>query len=215
MALAHKSKFPYRWTLALLQRRTIIVLITVVYISGFIAGGVAASMLEHSTGETLRTYLLNSFSQIAEVGTSYPNWQWVIVDEVLKPAGLVWLLGLTVIGAPFIAAVVFMDGYVLGFSLAYIIKALVWRGIPLTLVALVPHNILLIPGLLLVATGAIAFSLGALRIVLGRPGSRDIFQHLRVEGLLALAGCALLLAGGLFESYITPTLTAFMCRLLL
>lgn len=215
MALAHKSRLPRSWALALMQRRTIIILILAVYVAGFISGGISTGLLEYATFEALRSYLLDSFTQIAEVGTGYPNWQWVVLDEVLKPAGLMWLLGLTVAGMPLIAAVVFMQGYVLGFSFAYIVKALVWRGIPLAFVALVPHHLLVIPGLILAATGAASFSLGALRIVLGRPGSRDIFQRLRTEGAIALAGCMLLLVGGLFAAYVTPGITAFMCRLLL
>jgi stage II sporulation protein M len=215
MAFARKSRFPRSWALALVQRRALIILTTIAYISGLIIGGISVSLLEHATSVALRSYLMDSFTQIAEVGAGYPNWQWVVVDEALKPAGLIWVLGMTVVGMPLIAVVVFMHGYVLGFSLAYIIKALYWRGIPLTLVAIIPHQLFMIPGLILVATGAISLSLGALRIVLGRPGSRDIFQQLRSEGAVALVGWMLLLTGSLFSACVTPTITAFMCRLLL
>lgn len=215
MALARKSRLPYSWTLALMQRRTIITLIMATYVGGFITGGISTGLMDHDTFAALRSYLLDTVAQIGEVGTGYPDWRWVLLDEVLKPAGLMWLLGLTVAGMPLIAAVVFLHGYVLGFSFAYIVKALVWRGILLTFVALAPHNLLVVPGLILAATGAASFSLGALRIVLGRPGSRDIFMHLRAEGAIALVGCMLLLLGALFAAYITPGMTAFICRFLL
>ena len=59
MALARKSRLPYSWTLALMQRRTIITLIMATYVGGFITGGISTGLMDHDTFAALRSYLLD------------------------------------------------------------------------------------------------------------------------------------------------------------
>lgn len=204
------------WLKAVLQPRIVLLAVVVaVYLMGMIAGFVAVGTLDATGSNELSTFLRDSMHQLGREGAGAAGWRNLLIDEVLQPAGLIWLLGMSVVGAPLIAAVVFLRGYVLGFTLLFLLKAMMLKGALLAFLTLLPQHLLMIPGLILAAAGAAAFSLGALQIVMGRPGIPDIYQHLRMEGSLALAGCALLFAGGVFKVYITPVVTVAFSRLLL
>lgn len=198
------------------ERAVLFVLVLAVFATGMIAGGISVGTIDgagrQELSHTLRDLLRNLAREGAAPGA---GWSAVVVDNVVKTAGLVWLLGLSIIGVPLIVAVVFLRGFALGFALGFLLEDLVLRGAALAVVALVPQNLLFVPGLACAAVGAIAFSLGALRIVLGRPGRRSIYDYLRAEGSVSLIGCILLFGGGLLESYLTPSITAVATRYLL
>jgi len=127
---------------------------------------------------------------------------------------LLWLLGLSVIGAPLIAAVIFLRGFTLGFVFGFLIDDLGIRGAALALAALLPQNLVSIPGVLLCAVGAIGFSAEIVRTVFGRARGVTIYHHLRREGNVGLIGCLLLLVGSIIEIFVSPTLTAVAARYL-
>jgi stage II sporulation protein M len=215
VALARKRVVSYRLAEILQQRAIVLAVIAAVLTVGAVVGGISAGSLDIAGTQELRTYLQSTLTKLAHDGAGYTGWQWMFLDKVLKPAGLIWVLGMSVVGVPLIAAVIFMRGFVLGFSLVFILKALALRGVLLAIVALVPQNLFYLPGLVLAATGAVIFSGKALQIVLGKPGCGDIYRHLRTEGTVTLLGCMLLLVGGLVDTYITPLITGFVSRLIL
>ena len=197
------------------QRTTLFALVLVVFLVGTIAGGMSVGSLNALGKEELSQYLQQLLSGLAVEGVSPSNgWYQVILNDVFRTAGLMWLLGLSVIGVPLIAAVVFFRGFVLGFTMRFLIEDLLLRGAALAIIALVPQNLFLVPGLICAAVGAIAFSLALLRIVLGRSLGANVYHHLRTEGSITLIGCIFLLAGGLLESCVSPALTAAATRYL-
>jgi stage II sporulation protein M len=198
------------------QRVLLFALVLAVFTMGTIVGSISVRTLDSAGKQELSQTLRDLLRNLARSGAvPGAGWQWVVVEDVIRTAGLVWLLGLSVIGVPLIAAVVFLRGFMLGFTLGFLLENLVLRGVALAVVALLPQNLLLIPGLICAAVGAIAFSWGALRIMLGRPGASNIYHHLRTEGGVTLVGCVLLFAGGLLESYIAPPLAVIATRYLL
>lgn len=126
-------------------------------------------------------------------------------DNVIKTAGLLFLLGLTVIGAPLILAVVFVRGFVLGFTVGFLVQDAMVKGLVLSTTCVLPHNILMVPALLLGAGGALSFAGSAFRTLVGR--SRESVQgQLATTTLLALCSGLLFLVAALVETYITPIL---------
>jgi len=136
-----------------------------------------------------------------------------LVDQVVKTVGVMGLLGLSVIGAPAVLGFVFFRGFVLGFTGAFLVAHLGWRGAVLALAALLPHNVLAVPAVLVAGATAAGFSLAAARVLLGR---RDInMYHQFLNTLLLLAASAgALVAAAFLEAYITPVLVDAVARIL-
>ncbi|MCT4594683.1 MAG: stage II sporulation protein M [Anaeromicrobium sp.] len=70
---------------------------------------------------------------------------------------LMWLLGITIIGIPFILIIVLIRGLVVGFTISFIIRELGIRGIAFSAVSILPQNLIIIPSIIIVAVLGISF----------------------------------------------------------
>ncbi len=118
--------------------------------------------------------------------------------------GIIYLLGLTVIGMPVVLALLFARGFSLGFTISFLTKEKAGEGIMLAFTSVVPQNILLIPAILLASVAALSFSwLLIKRFINSRlpilPGF--IGYH-----MLMVIVCCICIAAGLVEAYVTPEL---------
>lgn len=77
-----------------------------------------------------------------------------ILDNVLKTAALLFVLGLTVIGAPLVLGIVFLRGFVLGFTVGFLIQETSLNGLILAAAAVLPpHNVVAVPAIMIAAGG--------------------------------------------------------------
>ena len=72
--------------------------------------------------------------------------------------GLIWLLGISVIGLPGVLALDFMKGVLMGFAARLLAMEMDGGGMLLALAALVPHNALAVPALMVASVSAIRFA---------------------------------------------------------
>jgi len=130
----------------------------------------------------------------------------------LKTAGLLWILGASVIGAPLSMLVVFVRGFVIGFSVGFLFSEMNLKGLALSLFAILPQNLIAIPALLALGVSSVAF---AVLVIRRRVGS---FRVNLAEEFLAYSFTCLVLAGGLLgasvlEAYVTPFLMSLIAGL--
>ena len=118
-----------------------------------------------------------------------------------------WILGVTIIGIPFIFALIGIRGFITGFSSGFVIQAMGAKGILFTLFALLPKEVFIIPGIIALGVNGINFSLGIIK-------SKSI-RHITKESLksrtigycvVTLFYSCFIFGGVLIEAYITPVL---------
>jgi stage II sporulation protein M len=185
------------------------VALMLLFMTGLGFGALATQKLSPVQKEDLSSYISAVYASLAENNQEREDRAQVfyqsLKDNVIKTAGLLFLLGLTVIGAPLILAVVFVRGFVLGFTVGFLVQDAMVKGLVLSTTCVLPHNILMVPALLLGAGGALSFAGSAFRTLVGR--SRDSVQgQLATTTLLALCSGLLFLVAALVETYITPIL---------
>ncbi|MFA6808167.1 MAG: stage II sporulation protein M [Eubacteriales bacterium] len=78
-------------------------------------------------------------------------------DNIIIMAGI-WVLGLTIIGTPLVYLIVFTRGFILGFTIAFIIQIKKIMGIGLAILTIVFPSFVAVPCLLLGAGLATIFS---------------------------------------------------------
>lgn len=182
-------------------------LVGALFIAGAAAGALAANGLDGARRHDLAAYVeqLVGFESSAVRPPAAELLAHSFWNEGVRTAGLLWLLGLSIIGAPFILGAVFARGYGLGFTAAFLVGEGRWEGVALTFAGVVPHAMFVVPGLILAAGSALSFSLVAAAIVFGaRRGSA--FAPFASSTARCVAGGLLLLLGRLVEAYITPVL---------
>lgn len=115
-------------------------------------------------------------------------------------------MGLTVVGLPLIAGIVFIRAFSLGFTIHFLLQEKGGTGIMIAL-TLLPQNLIYIPVLLAAAVTGLNFSLGIVR------GNYRIFgplwQRLISYTVTMVFLLLLIMAGALVEAYVAPWLFAF------
>jgi stage II sporulation protein M len=140
------------------------VYVSVLFITGVIFGAVIVQALTLEQKQELSQHLGNFFQTVD---------QGIVVDKQhtflqsflsnLKWLALICLLGLSVIGLPFILFMDFLKGVLVGFTVGFMVGEYAWKGMLFALVSVVPQNLLLIPTLIICSVSSIAFGLQLLK----------------------------------------------------
>lgn len=116
-----------------------------------------------------------------------------------------WVLGAMIIGIPFIFVIISIRGFITGFSSAFIIKTLGFKGIIFTLFALFPKEVIIVPCVIALGVNGINFSLNIIK--------NKSIKHISKESLktnfagycfVTLFFSSLIFVGVLVEVYIIP-----------
>lgn len=117
----------------------------------------------------------------------------------------IWFLGLTVIGVPIIIVLIFARGFVLGFTVGFLVQEKGVQGIFIALLSILPSNLMLLPAIIVGAVSAISFSLllirGNIRSSLMKLLQQFISYTLLMTVIVILAGVA-----ALIEAYLAPAM---------
>ncbi|MFA5384952.1 MAG: stage II sporulation protein M [Eubacteriales bacterium] len=125
---------------------------------------------------------------------------------------LLYILGLSFVGIPFILALIFVRGFILGFVISFLTQSMAVNGLLLAAVSILPQNLLYLPALLFGGTAALSFALLSLRR----------YTNFRIKLLSCLAGYTMIMAvvlavaicAALVEIYFTPWLTGVSAGLI-
>ena len=186
--------------------RTFFILV-LAFVIGISAGAFTVNGLTASQAQELKHYF-SGFLQL------YNN-QIVDSSELLKIAVLentklvllLWILGVTIIGVPFIFLLVGIRGFITGFSSGFIVETMGIKGVLFTLLALLPKELFIVPCFIALGVSGINFSQSIVK-------NRSM-KHISKESLKSkfAAYCAVTLfyscmifVGILIEAYITPVI---------
>lgn len=174
----------------------------VCFVAGLIFGSFGVSGLDDRQASSLGQFLEEGLSQFeGSLNLTLTARQAIIKN--LANLGKIFVLGLTVIGFPFIMVIVFNRGFVLGFTVAFLIKEKTFTGGLIALLAVLPPSFLTLPAYILAAVTAINFSLFLAR---GRDATKNASTSQYFVGyLLVMLGLSLLMLGGaIIEGYLSP-----------
>lgn len=118
---------------------------------------------------------------------------------------LIWLLGLSVVGAPLILLLNFVKGMLLGFTIGFMAGQWSWQGMLLALVSVAPQNMIAVPALIVLSVVALRFTMVLVRSHLDRR-TRTMAQPFLWFTLTACALSVLLFGVALLETYVSPAL---------
>ncbi len=188
--------------------------LVILFVSGIAFGAFGVNALDDSQKSEL-VYYLDIF--FASVGDSYGGpsgkeifWHSFLND--LKVAGLIWFLGMTVIGVPVILSLVFLKGFMIGFTVGMLTFQQGLQGLVISFIAVFPQSLISVPALFLISFSALNFSLLVLKNRWNRsrePIAPVFFRHL----MLALLSVVVFALASIVEGYISPVFLQFFLRL--
>lgn len=119
----------------------------------------------------------------------------------LRTAGLIFLLGLTVVGVPLVPAIVFLRGFIVGFAVGFLLVSRGMGGLLVGVLAILPQNIIIIPSFIILSASALSFAAG---VVKRRPAVRPPWKSITGYSVTAGLCFLLLIFASLVEGYIAP-----------
>lgn len=181
---------------------------------GIAAGAFTVKALDDSQKQELVLFL-NRFFQVLDgeqvKGTTIffqslkNNFQTVL---------FIWLLSVTIIGLPFTLLITGFRGFIIGFTISFLIKGLGWKGLLFTSAAVLPQNIIYIPCLIAISAISLSYSLQAIRRKFRKNSFNQPKGNLMSYTVTVSVIFGVMLAGSLIEAYISPllirSLTGFM-----
>ncbi|AEF17237.1 MULTISPECIES: stage II sporulation protein M [Thermoanaerobacterium] len=184
------------------------IIILMSFMIGIASGSFTINTLNDVQKENMMKYIKNFYVIISQMK--------IVPIEIFKQSVLnnfettfvLWLLGATIIGIPFIFIVIGIRGFLLGFSVGFLINQLKYKGILFTLVAILPQNILALISLFFISATAINFSMYILKN--RRFNINDLFSQFVTYTLLVYFAFSLMILSGVFEAYLTPKILYFL-----
>ncbi|MBO0995320.1 stage II sporulation protein M [Bacillus sp. SD088] len=181
---------------------------TVLFLMGVIFGAVMVNSLSAHQKEDLFYYLNQFFGQVGD-GQIVPPEELLKLSffHNVKIAGLIWVLGISIIGFPLIFLLIFLKGVVVGFSIGFLVSQMGWQGLLLSFVSLLPQNLFMIPVLIFISVSSIALSMKIIKKVFIRPTFHFQFVPIFAKYMMAYVGAiAIITVAASIEAYISPAL---------
>ena len=122
-----------------------------------------------------------------------------------------WFLGLTVVGLPVIIWINIYRGFSLGFTFSFFIYGLKEKGLLLSLLGVLPQNLIYIPCLIFLSVLSIEFSIGIVKEKFTKKYSPNT-GSVKNYTMMFLIVTGVMFIGFLFESFITPILINFALK---
>ncbi|WP_240377642.1 stage II sporulation protein M [Bacillus piscicola] len=174
---------------------------------GVVFGAVLVNSLSLSLKNDLYGYLQQFLSQFG-TGTDITSREIFLqsLSHHTTYIGLMWVLGLSVAGVPFILILLFIKGVVSGFTIGFLVQQMGSKGFFLAFTSVLPQNLLVIPAYMVMSVVSISISLSIIKHLFKQS------RHTPVPSVIwrsvVVAGCVLVCLAGAaaIEGFLSPTL---------
>ncbi len=181
------------------------IIVTLSFTIGICTGAFTVNTLNLEQSKELATYLQEFINILGVQSINNVELFNLSIFNNMKTVILLWVLGITVIGIPFILIIIGIKGFVTGFTVAVIIQNLNFKGLLFAFLGIFPQNLIIIPCYIIIGVICIKFS-----ILLFKSIKRHIHSDLKTAFITYSTAILLLLfvlvIGGLIEAYISPIL---------
>ncbi|QQK79802.1 stage II sporulation protein M [Salicibibacter cibi] len=190
------------------EHRSLYIFSSVLLFTGIIFGAIVVNSLSFSQKQDLFVYLQQFFGQVSQGQFSSGSaLLWQNFSFYAKYLGLMFILGLSVIGSPLILLLLFLKGLTIGFTVGFLVYQLGVSGFSLSLVSVLPQNLLIVPVMIIVCVLSVSFSLRLIRqqfVKVAHP--EPIFPVFIRICLLMLLLLGVAFIASLIEAFVSPML---------
>lgn len=197
-----------------LKNISLFVFITIIFASGVIIGSFSINLVQDNDKYELGVYI-ETFLKQFEARTTLTKSS-VVKQSILgnlKVVVLAYVLGLSVIGIPFLLLVIFIRGFVLGFTVGFFIDELLYKGMLLTLISVFPQNLIIVPCIIVSSVAAVSFSGALIKNRTSGRKSNLANRFFKFSAIILMMVFAVVLAA-LIEAYVTPFLIHLCTRVM-
>lgn len=180
-------------------------LLLMAFVIGISAGAFTVNGLSAIQRDELGNYFSGFLQLLDRQNVDSSELFKIALMENAKMVIALWILGVMIIGIPFIFVLVGIRGFITGFSSGFIIQTMGFKGILFSVFALLPKEVVVVPCIIALGVNGINFSLNIVK--------NKSIKHLSKESLktnfvaycfVTLFFSCFIFVGVLIEAYITP-----------
>jgi stage II sporulation protein M len=189
------------------EHSSIFLFIIVLFLMGVIFGAIVVNSMSITQKEDLFYYLSQFFGQVSD-GKVADN-QDLFFQSFFhnsKFIGLMWVLGISIIGLPVILILLFLKGMVVGFTVGFLVSQMGWHGFLLAFVSILPQNLIIIPVFILMASFSVIFSMRMIKKQFMKKYAQPIMPYFKGYIVALIAAIIFISAASGIEAYLSPEL---------
>jgi len=186
-----------------------------IFVIGVVVGALAVKILPDEQKTELINYLhifFTGLSQGHEDTVSSGNIISMAMFNNAKTVVLMWILGFTIVGIPFVLFILFTRGFIIGFTVGFLVNEYVMKGLLFAFASVLPHNLFAVPAILVLGVSATTFSLMLVRRK--AYGKINIWYEAIRYSMVCMVMLAVMLFAALLEVYISPVFMKLAATLL-
>jgi len=163
-------------------------------------------------GKEMKVEIINQmnhfFTTIKDGSLNYSNTFTNSISSNGLSLLLIWILGISIVGIPFILIHLFFKAFVLSFSFISIIANYHFKGLFLGITYIFPHQVLNLVIWLLLSFYAIGFSIKLIKVLIFKKNI-NLKEHFKKYTKILFICSLMLILSSLFETYLCPWLLKF------
>lgn len=189
------------------EHSSIFLFVVVLFLMGVIFGALVVNSMGITQKEDLFYYLSQFFGQVSD-GKVAGNYDLFLQSffHNSKFIGLMWILGISIIGLPVILIFLFIKGMVVGFTVGFLVSQMGLKGFILALVSILPQNLIIIPVFVMMAALSVIFSLRMIKKQFMKKFAQPSLPFFKRYIFALLAAVILIIAASGIEAYLSPWL---------
>ncbi|MGJ7911980.1 stage II sporulation protein M [Neobacillus sp. LXY-1] len=190
---------------------SIFLFIVVLFLMGVIFGAIVVNSMSFTQKENLFYYLSQFFGQVSN-GEVADNSD-IFVQSFLhnsKFIGLMWVLGISIIGLPIILILLFLKGMVVGFTVGFLVSQMGWKGFGLAVASIMPQNLVIIPIFILMSAFSVIFSMRMIKKQFMKKYAQPILPFFKGYVVALVAALVFISVASGLEAYVSPWLMKTM-----
>lgn len=189
------------------EHSSIFLFIVVLFLMGVIFGAIVVNSMNFTQKEDLFYYLSQFFGQVSD-GNVAENSDLFLQSffHNSKFIGLIWILGISIIGLPIILILLFVKGMVVGFTVGFLVSQMGWKGFMLAFVSILPQNLIIIPVFIIMAAFSVIFSLRMIKKQFIKKYAQPILPFFKGYIFALIIAVIFISAASGVEAYLSPWL---------
>lgn len=121
----------------------------------------------------------------------------------LSSAAMIWLAGCSILGFAGAFLILFVRGFCIGFTVAFLVREMAGAGAVVALSSVVPHNLAAVPALIAACASSVGFSWSVLKkTLLGMDA--DVARAFAQSSVCFLLAAIVLVFAAFVQSYMSP-----------
>lgn len=202
------TKLLAKLNVATIKGKRLYLFLLLIFIIGVIFGSIFITILDEPDINTVLTQIDTFFKQIDSNKIDYMNVLKNSATSNLLFVLAIWLLGISIIGIPIIIVMIFLKGFMLGFSIAAIIAKYKLIGILGGLTYIFPHIIISVMVIFVMSYYALRLSFNLLRAIIKRK-SINFGEIINRYSLIMVISIIIMIIASLIETFVSPYIIKF------